>query len=80
MGLGRDAADALMFRKLDGSYLLPHSIRPHGGTRQRALTISRCLVRGSAAITWWGYGHLFRATDDRAAAMFESAFGGVLGK
>ena len=39
------------------------------------LTISRRLGHGSPAITLGVYGHLFANTDDRAAQVFEAAFG-----
>ncbi len=42
------------------------------------LTISRRLGHGSATITLNVYGHLFNCGDDRAAAVFERAFGGTL--
>jgi len=104
LGLGKDPADALVFRHFDGSPLLPHSITTlwrrtaadlalpgvtlHAWRHTHAsqliasgmdvLTISRRLGHGSASITLNVYGHLFHASDDRAAAVFESAFGGVL--
>jgi integrase len=40
------------------------------------LTISRRLGHGSPAITLAVYGHLFKNTDDRAAAIMEKALGG----
>ena len=42
------------------------------------LTISRRLGHGSPSITLDVYGHLFHGSDDRAAAVFDKAFGGVL--
>jgi len=42
------------------------------------LTISRRLGHGSPSIILDVYGHLFHASDDRAAALFEKAFGRVL--
>jgi integrase len=42
------------------------------------LTISRRLGHGSPSITLDVYGHLFHASDDRAATVFEKAFGRVL--
>jgi integrase len=42
------------------------------------LTISRRLGHGSSSITLDVYGHLFHASDDRAASVFENAFGRVL--
>jgi integrase len=44
------------------------------------LTISRRLGHGSPSITLNVYGHLFSASDDRAASVFENAFGSVLGE
>jgi integrase len=44
------------------------------------LTISRRLGQGSASITLNVYGHLFHASDDRAASVFENAFSRVLGE
>lgn len=40
------------------------------------LTVSRRLGHGSPAITLGVYGHMFSNTDDRAAAVAETAFGG----
>ena len=42
------------------------------------LTISRRLGHGSPSIVLGVYGHLFRASDDRAASVFEKAFEHVL--
>jgi integrase len=42
------------------------------------LTISRRLGHGSPSITLNVYGHLFNSSDDRAATVFEQAFGKVL--
>jgi len=39
------------------------------------LTISRRLGHGSPSITLNVYGHLFHASDDKAAAIFEAAVG-----
>jgi len=39
------------------------------------ITISRRLGHGSASITLNVYGHLFNTADDRAASIFERAFG-----
>jgi integrase len=44
------------------------------------MAISRRLGHGSPSITLNVYGHLFHASDDRAATVFEMAFGGVLGE
>jgi integrase len=44
------------------------------------MAISRRLGHGSPSITLNVYGHLFRTNDDRAAIVFETAFGGVLGE
>lgn len=40
------------------------------------LTVSRRLGHGSPAITLTVYGHMFANTDDKAAAVAETAFGG----
>jgi integrase len=42
------------------------------------LTVSRRLGHGSPAVTLNVYGHLFSGTDDRAAAIFDGAYSGVL--
>ncbi len=42
------------------------------------LTISRRIGHASPAVTLNVYGHLFASTDDRAAAVFDAAFAGVL--
>jgi integrase len=42
------------------------------------LTISRRLGHGSPSITLNVYGHLFHTADDRAASIFERAFGATL--
>lgn len=42
------------------------------------LSISRRLGHGSPSITLDVYGHLFHASDDRAALVFEKAFGAVV--
>jgi integrase len=44
------------------------------------VAISRRLGHGTPSITLNVYGHLFHASDDRAAKVFETAFGGVLGE
>lgn len=105
LGQGKNTDDALVFRHLDGSPMLPHSITTawrrvaaemglskitlHAWRHTHAsqliasgmdvLTISRRLGHGSAAITLKVYGHLFHASDDVAANVFEKAFSGVLG-
>jgi integrase len=42
------------------------------------LSISRRLGHASPSITLDVYGHLFNSSDDRAAAVFEKAFGKAL--
>jgi integrase len=42
------------------------------------LTVSRRLGHGSPSITLNVYGHLFNSSDDRAAGVFERAFGKML--
>lgn len=102
-GLGREANDALVFRRADGSPLLPNSVTTewrrlvkllklpkvsmHAWRHTHAsqlidsgldvLTISRRLGHGSPSITLDVYGHRFKRKDEGAAAVFESAIGGV---
>jgi integrase len=105
LGLGKEPADALVFRRLDGDPLLPNSVTTEWRRLVRSLglpkvslhawrhthasqliasgmdvlTISRRMGHGSPAITLNVYGHLFSASDDKAAAIFERSFGGVVG-
>lgn len=101
LGLGREPDDALVFRQVDGTPLVPNSITtewrrlvvslklPHVSLHawrhthasqliasgMDVLTISCRLGHGSPSITLNVYGHLFNSSDDRAAAVFERAFG-----
>jgi integrase len=104
LGLGKEPDDALVFRQVDGTPLVPNSITtewrrlvvslklPHVSLHawrhthasqliasgMDVLTISRRLGHGSPSITLNVYGHLFNSSDDRAAAVFERAFGAGL--
>jgi integrase len=76
-GLTKEFTDAVAPLGLPGITL--HSLRHTHASQLIAegmdvLTISRRLGHGSAAITLKVYGHLFRNTDDRAAAIMEAAF------
>lgn len=58
-----------------------HSLRHAHASRLIAagvdiLTVSRRLGHGSPAITLNVYGHLYTNTDERAAVVAETAFGG----
>ena len=101
LGLGKDDPEALVFRRVDGSPLIPNSVTTEWRRLVRTLklppvsfhalrhthasqliasgmdvlSISRRIGHASPSITLNIYGHLFNASDDRAAAVFENAYG-----
>lgn len=103
LGLGKDDQEALVFRRPDGSPLLPNSVTtewrrlvaglklpkvPFHALRHThasqliasgmdVLSISRRIGHASPSITLNVYGHLFNTTDDKAAAVFETAYAGT---
>jgi integrase len=101
LGLGKDDPEALVFRHLDGSPLIPNSVTTEWKRNVRTLglpkvkfhalrhthasqliasgmdvlSISRRLGHASPSITLNVYGHLFKLTDQRAADVFQAAYG-----